>query len=169
MPAIMGLDLSVRAAAACIVPTDWGGDWNRVITRVSGCALPRGATENERAWRCIDIAMNITGFANCFHVSQVWIEGYAFGQNTAANTLGEVGGVVRAELAKLQYSIRTANMSTARKLLLGKLPKKGAKVAAREALRAAGAPDWTLDECDAFVAANLGLCERGAFCFAQKG
>lgn len=54
------------------------------------------------------------------------------------------------------------------KLLLGKLPRKGAKHAAHAALHTAGSPAWTLDEADAFVAVNLGLSEHaGAWCFAS--
>lgn len=76
---------------------------------------------------------------------------------------------MRLKLVRAGVSIRTANMSTARKLLLGKLPRKGAKHAANAALHAAGSPAWTLDEADAFVAViNLGLSEHAsAFCFAQ--
>jgi len=58
-------------------------------------------------------------------------------------------------------------MGTARKLLLGKVPRSDVKVAVFEALRAAGASFDTLDEADAFCAANLGLADAGSYCFAQ--
>jgi hypothetical protein len=66
-------------------------------------------------------------------------------------------------------ALRTANIGTARKLLLGKLPRQGAKHAVHAALHAGGSPAWSLDQADAFVAANLGLSEHaGAWCFAQS-
>lgn len=169
MTVLMGLDLSARQAAAVALNVNWDGSFSRVVTRLFGEELCRDATDYERARRCEMIADGIVGFAQGLLVSEAWIEGYAFNQKVSAHTLGEVGGVVRLELVRAGISIRTANMSTARKLLLGKLPRKGAKVAAFEALRAAGMPLWTMDEADAFVCVNLGLSEHaGAFCFCQE-
>ena len=96
-----------------------------------------------------------------------FIEGYAFSLRTSAHSLGELGGVVRLELVRAGIEIRTANMSAARKLLLGKCPRKGAKVAACEALTAAGGRFDTLDESDAAVCVNWGLAELGGYCFCQ--
>jgi hypothetical protein len=108
-------------------------------------------------------------FAGLHGVSGYWLEGYVYSQRTASHTLGEVGGVVRLEFVRAGVAIHTANMSTARKLLLGKLPGKGAKYAAHAALHAAGSRAWSLDQADAFVAVNLGLSEHaGAWCFAQS-
>jgi hypothetical protein len=75
--------------------------------------------------------------------------------------------VVRLELVRAGLDIHTANMSTARKLLLGKVPRKGAKDAVVATLRAAGATFETADEVDAYVCANLGLSELGGFFFGQ--
>jgi hypothetical protein len=75
--------------------------------------------------------------------------------------LGEVGGVVRLELVRAGIELRTANMGTARKLLLGKVPRSDAKMAVYAALRAAGARFETADEAHAMAAANLGLSELG--------
>jgi hypothetical protein len=86
---------------------------------------------------------------------------------TSAHSLGEVGGVVRLELVRAGLDIRTANMGSARKLLLGKVARADAKMAVYAALRAAGAPFETADETDAMCAANWGLSELGGFCFAQ--
>lgn len=166
---LMGLDLSATAAAACVVPLGWDGNFRRVHTLVVGSSLRRDATDEERARRCEAIAARLVAFARTHGVTECWVEGYAYSQRTASHTLGEVGGVVRLELVRAGIAVHTANMSTARKLLLGKLPPKGAKFAAHAALRAAGAPAWSLDEADAFVAVNLGLSEHaGACCFAQS-
>lgn len=169
MTVILGLDLSATAAACVALSTRWDGDFSRVFVRQFGADLRKDATDVERARRTEHIAQRIVEFARGLAVTEAWIEGYAFSMRTASHTLGEVGGVVRLELVRVGIDIHTANMSAARKLLLGKLPKKGAKVAAHQALRAAGSPLWTLDESDAFVCANLGLSEHaGAFCFATE-
>lgn len=166
---LMGLDLSLTAASAAALNVHWDGRFDRVFTRTVGMPLARDATDLGRARRTEVIATEIVNFARGLAVTEAWIEGYAFNMRTSAHSLGELGGVVRLELVRAGISIRTANMSTARKLLLGKVPRKGAKVAAAQALRAAGSPAWTLDESDAFVCANLGLSEHaGAFCFCQE-
>jgi hypothetical protein len=151
------------------VPLDWDGDFRRVQTIVVGERLLRGASDAERARRCESIACQLVAFARGQQVVEAWIESYAFAQRTSAHTLAEVGGCVRLELLRAGVAIRTANIGTARKLLLGRLPRKGAKYAAHAALHAAGSPAWSLDQADAFVAANLGLSEHaGAWCFAQS-
>ena len=175
--ALLGLDLSARAAAAVMVPLDWDGQWRRVKTLVVGEALSKGASDRDRALRCAYIAERICEFARRYHVAQAWIEGYAFNQNTAAHTVAEVGGVVRLELVRAGVEIRTANMQSARKLLLGKLPPRGkdipknervtAKDAVKETLRMAGAAFNTLDEYDGFTCANLGMSEVGGFFYGQ--
>jgi hypothetical protein len=166
---LMGLDLSAKAAAACAVPLDWDGSFERIRTCIVGKSLRCDATDEERARRCEGIARQLVAFARTHRVTEAWIEGYAFSMRTSAHTLAEVGGCVRLELVRSGISIRTANMGTARKLLLGKLPRRGAKVAVHAALHSAGSPQWTLDEADAFVAVNLGLSEHaGAWFFAQS-
>lgn len=169
MTVLMGLDLSLTAAAAVVVPTTWDGCWGTVVPMVVNAPLGRDASDDERANRTGSVAARIVLFAQQWGVAEAWIEGYAFSMNTSAHSLGELGGVVRLELQRAGIHLHTANMGTARKLLLGKAPRKGAKVAAANALRAAGSPAWTLDESDAFVCANLGLSEHaGAFCFCME-
>jgi hypothetical protein len=165
---LLGLDLSLRAAAAVAVPLDWDGRWQRVSSLVVGEKLCRTATDTERARRTETIAARLVAFAKQHDVVQAWVEGYAFGRNDSAHTLGELGGVVRLELVRAGIELRTANMGTARKLLLGKVPRADVKVGVFQAVRAAGAAFETLDEADAFAAVNLGLAEHGGFCFAQE-
>lgn len=169
---LMGLDLSPTAATAAVASSTWDGAWNRVYTFTCGHSLSKDATDEERARRCASIAEQLVRFANSHGVTRAWIEGYAFirkGKSNSVHTIAEVGGVVRLELVRHGIQIATANMSSARKLLLGKLPKKGAKVAAHQALVAAGSPAWwTLDESDAFVCLNWGMSEiAGAYCLAM--
>jgi hypothetical protein len=96
-----------------------------------------------------------------------WIEGYGFRQATQAHTIAEVAGVVRLELVRAGIEIRTVPASSARKLLLGKVPRSDQKAAVYATLRSAGAPIETYDEGDALACANYGLCELKCFSFAQ--
>lgn len=79
----------------------------------------------------------------------------------------DLGGVVRLELVRAGIELTTVPMQTARKLLLGRCPKQGAKVAVAEALRAAGARFEGLDESDAFAVLNWGMSEVGGYFFGQ--
>lgn len=175
--AVMGLDLSTRASAAQILPLNWGGDWTMMRTVVTGAALTKAASEDDRSARIELIALELVELAEAYGVRDVWIESYAFSA-PGAHTAGELGGVVRLELRRAGCTLHVAHMSTARKLLMGYLPKgaKGSQAAKKEALRvlvAAGMPFKStkkaehFDEADAFVAANLGLAEAGGYCFAQ--
>ena len=168
MTTLLGIDLGTRACAAVAVPTDWDGGWKRVRSLVVGEPLRRDATDVERARRTETIATRIVAFARECGATVAWIESPAYSQNTAAHVLGALRGVVSLELLRAGIDIRTAPMASARKLLLGKLPRSDVKVAVHSALRAAGAPrDWTLDVSDAMCAANYGLAEVGGYCFAQ--
>jgi hypothetical protein len=163
----MGLDLSATAAGVVTAPLDWDGKWSRVRSVVVGEKLRRDATDLERARRTENIATRIVAFARAQGATVAFIESYAFAQRSAAHVLAEVGGVVKLELARAGIAIHTANMSAARKLLLGKVPKSDAKGACFAALHAAGARFETLDESDAMVACNFGMAELGGYCLAQ--
>jgi hypothetical protein len=167
-PCVVGLDLSARAAAMVAVPADWDGQWSRVATKVVGRSLPKTATSGERIERAASIGMEVARFCLRHRAKVAHIEGYAFALRTQAHTLGEIGGIVRYLLGINGIRHETVNMGTARKLLLGKLPRKWSKTVVRGALVHAGAPmGWTLDECDAFVVANFALSDiSGAYCFA---
>jgi hypothetical protein len=165
---LLGLDLSVTAAAAVAVPCDWDGRWSRVRSIVVGERLRRNASDAERARRTETIASRLVAFARETGATRAWIESYGYSMRTSAHTLGEIGGVVRLELVRAGLEVRTANMGTARKLLLGKVPRSDAKMAVYAALRAAGATFETADEADAFCAVNLGLSEAGGYCFVQE-
>lgn len=163
---ILGLDLSLNASAAVSVPISWDGDWSRVRSCVVGEKLRRDASDAERARRTETIAMRLVAFARSSGATKAFIEGYAYGLKTSAHSLGELGGVVRLELVRAGIELVTVPMQTARKLLLGRCPRQGAKVAVAEALKAAGARFETLDEFDAMAVLNWGLSEVGGYCFA---
>lgn len=167
MTTLLGIDLGTRACATVAVPTDWDGEWSRVRSLVVGEPLRRDASDLERARRTETIATRLVGFAREVGASFAFVESYAFGKSTAAHTLGELGGVVRLELVRAGLDVRTVNIGSARKLLLGKVPRSDAGVACYAALRAAGAPFGTADEAAAFTVLNVALSELGGFCFAS--
>lgn len=164
---VLGLDLSLAASAAVAVPLDWDGDWSRDRACVVGEKLRRDATDAERARRTETIAARLVAFARSTGATKAFIEGYACGLKTSAHSRGELGGVVRLELVRAGIELTTVPMQTARKLLLGRCPKQGAKVAVAEALRAAGARFEGLDESDAFAVLNWGMSEVGGYFFGQ--
>jgi hypothetical protein len=159
---ILGLDLSLRQTAAVALPAPWTiGDWSAVRTMVVGRPLTKTATEHERIDRLRFIAENVIEFALKVHARVAFIEGYAFAKGTQAHSLAELGGHVRVRLRGAGIEVRTANMASARKLLLGKVPRSDAKIAVFTALRSTGWQVATLDESDAFACANFGLSELG--------
>lgn len=166
---LLGLDLSLTASASVAVPADWDGDWSRVRSLVVGEPLRRDASDAERALRTERIAGRLVAFARSVGATRAALEGYAYALRTSAHSLGELGGVVRLELVRAGLELSTVPMQTARKLLLGRCPRQGAKVAVAEALRAAGAPrSWGLDELDAFAVVNVELADVGGYCFATQ-
>src|SRR6185503_21191053 len=135
---------------------------------VIGEPLRRDATDLERAHRTDSIARQVVKFVNKWRVSAAFFESYAYSKNQSAHTLAELGGVLRLELMRAGVRIHTANMSAARKLLLGKLPREDAKGEVFKALHAMGARFESMDESDAFVCLNWGMSELGGYCFAQR-
>jgi hypothetical protein len=135
--------------------------------------------EAERIRHIERISSRITVFARTHNAKIAIIESYAF-HGEGLHTAGEVGGIVRLDLLRAGLSIAIANMSSSRKLLLGKLParrKKGQskkdadyvnpKTLVHRAWRAAGATWDSLDLSDAMTAVNLHLAGVGSFAFVQ--
>lgn len=169
---VAGLDLSLRATGIALVPFDWapGLDWRRVIVRQAGLALTADAEAASVTWRTIAIAEAVLKLLRGYDVLSVWVEEYSFSKGDArSHQLGELGGVMKAELYKAGYSFGSVFSNTAR-AHLGKFSrgKKGEakrppiKDQVRAALRSLGAPaDWTKDEADAFVIGNGALIKLG--------
>lgn len=176
---IIGLDLSLARPAACHIPRGWEpGDWAALDVASwpskKSKDSPENATEAERArWqRVAVIAEQVTAFVKPHKVSYVVVEGYAFGMHSSSVTaLAELRGAVCMSLLGIGVVPVPVNISTCRKLLLGKLPsrrkgepppaKGAAKAAVQEALYKMGASFTNDDECDAFCCANLALSDMG--------
>jgi hypothetical protein len=169
----LGLDLSLRGAGMVALPFDWGGDWSKVQRYTAGESLPRDAKEALRVGRLHRVASDVIAFARTHSCTAAIIEQYSLrpGGGTMANAqahaLGELGGVVKHQLVQaLGLVPDVVAPSSARKLILGKLPRRDVKVAVVAALTRMRMPlEWSNDEADAFVVANYLAAERGGFAF----
>ena len=166
--AVVGIDASATACAVVVVPVAWDGAWHRIEHRQTGYSVPRAAPELARIRRLERIhaaALAMVRRARSLGPVVAGVEGYAYSQQDAAHTLGEVGGAVRlALLAAEVRDVLTPAPNSARSLLLECVPtdSAGAKAAVRARLLAEGAPrHWSLDTCDAFAVANWVLAELG--------
>lgn len=170
MRPILGCDLSLVAAAFVAVPPNWAGDWSRIARHHVGHSLPRDAPEMLRIGRLHRIAAEAVAFSQRHGCQQAILEDYAFGaRQSQAHALGEVGGVVRLALMTQGgvLDVRAVHSASARKLILGKLPRRDVKAYTRLALHHMGMPqEWTDDEADAFVVANWLLSGSGGFALA---
>lgn len=163
---IVGLDLSLSAAGMVAVPENWGGDWSKLHRQHVGHRLPSDVSEARRIGRLHQITIEIVKFVQRHRASTVILEEYAFASATShAHALGEIGGATKLALAtQAGCIVDTVHSATARKLLLGKLPRKDVKVHVRVALDQMGMPKtWTDDEADAFVVANWKALQLGAY------
>lgn len=81
--------------------------------------------------------------------------------------LGELHGVVRFLLLEAGQRVVTVPQASARKLLLGKLPRSDIKETVRQVVTGFdGCAGWKSDEADAFVAANYLVGECGGVALA---
>jgi hypothetical protein len=171
----VGLDLSLRQAAAVSIPLRWdllGFDWKHVRSCVAGYSLEKNATAAEKVRRLAHIAEVITKFVNQqgngavglgpARGIHVYMERYAFSRPHQAHQLGEVGGVVKLGLFQAGHVAESVNIQEGRKLLLGKVPRKDQKLITWQKVLEMGATFETQDEGDAFVVANFALSELGS-------
>ena len=162
---VVGLDLSLRNAAAVYIPPEWEpGDWHVPYIVVHHESVPAD-DHRGRVERSIDIAEKLAQWVS--HTTprtRVFVEDYAYGAGQArAHEVAETIGLVKAQLFRLSPDCLAIplNQSTVRKYLLGKLPKKDRGAAVAAALKKAGAPWEQSDIGDAFVVANYGRTEVG--------
>jgi len=169
---IIGLDLSLRAAAACAIPIYWEHDLKDVRTCVSGSSLAQSATPAERLKRIMNISLGIVAFCRAHAAKHVFVEEYAFAQGAShAREIAELGGVLKFRIYE-QLGIVAVPVvaSRARKILLQKLPRKDMKAwVVANVKRLPGTVDWTPDEVDAFVVANAGVEISGGVAMSFAG
>lgn len=170
---IAGLDLSLRGTGAVVVPTSWkrsGFDWSVVVAQKFGHPLSEDASQLKKIDRLISIANGVVAFCLTNDVRNVWIEHYAFGARFGGPILGELGGAVKLELRKAGVrKISVVHSSSARKTLLGKVPRVDQKRTVQRLLQRLEAPfAKDGDLVDAFVVANHGMSMAG-FCAMMVG
>ena len=159
---IVGIDLSLRRSGMVAVPEAWDLDWTAVRTATAGYPLGRSASTEEHIGRLRTVSGAVVAFVREHDAKTVALEEYAFAQRGAGSReIAELGGVVKVALAEAGVEVRIVTASAARKLLLGAVPRAGAKAATFEALRAMGATFETDDEADAFALANWLSAELG--------
>ena len=174
---VLGIDLSLTACGVCVLPDNWaaGGvcDWSAVRTCTFGRALPKDATETERAKRLEYLTDCVANCALDLSADVAVFEQYAFNQRGAqGRAVAEAGGCMRLELHRHGFELHVVVVTAARKTFLGELPrsKDTQKPAVQAQLRDMGAPFWRRpDECDAFVIANHFLSEQGFQFVGVKG
>lgn len=168
---IVGLDLSLRAAAAAKVVLPWDGSLDDVSTCIAGHQLALTATPAERTERLLLIANRLADF--CATADHVFIEEYAFSASQAhAHAIGEIGGVVKVWLRnRLNLDAVPVQASSARKTMLQKCPNKDAKKFVVRNVKRLGSPatGWTDDQIDAFVVMNHGVMLQGGVALTFAG
>ncbi len=184
---VIGLDLSLRSAAAVYIPAKWScskkDSWSeKALPRVVAGYELKGDDPGERIDRICEIVEAIESFVRRFESLgnndqlltrlrlpqlarlSVYQEDYAFGlAGRSGMRIAELGGAVKQALrSRLNLVVKPVNISTARKYLLGDgFKMKGSAALALNTLKAAGASFRTSDEADAFIVANYGRTEVG--------
>lgn len=171
---VVGLDLSLRAAAACAIPLTWGQDIRRVRTAVFGYPLDANATQREHAERRAQIAHDVVVFCINNGARHVFVEDYAFSKRASSVTkLAELGGVVKDHVLDcLDLEVVPVTASVSRKTMLQRLVKRDVKAWVLGSVRqrfGAQVAAWGEDEIDAFVVANHGAMVAGGVAMTFDG
>lgn len=170
---VVGLDLSLRQAAACAIPFNWEQDIRNVTMGIFGYELDEDATEREKIERLAQIAHDVSVFCVNHKAHRIAAESYAFSaQSSSVTKLAELGGVVRVDvLETMNIAIETITASRARKILLQNCPSRDSKKFAVRNIKRLGGPakHWTEDECDAFCIANALIMHAGGTAMTFEG
>lgn len=166
-PVVLGVDPSLKATGLVAIPADFGGDWSRVAHRTVGYSIAAKSSDRARIERLERLGAAVVAFATEHDCTLASVEGFPFGVADAAFSLGEASGVIKTALHVAGLDVRTAPLSSARKALLGHVPRAGVKLAVRDRLVALGAIFPTLDCYDAAVCALYGLGQLGVWPFEE--
>lgn len=171
MYTVFGIDPSYTGLGIVAVPTDWGLDFSRVrrITLETAAGLPEAARTSALARDACRWIAWARGREQC----EVWIEGalnHSPGLAYSVRSQIKLAGVLEEWIwRELGLVCKTAEQSTARKLLLGKLPKSDRKQAVIAALQPLTPTNWDHNEYDALVVANWGLKMAGVAHLTERG
>jgi len=157
---IVGIDSSLTAFGLCAIPAAFSvHDWNRlkmrtVVTKPGSCDADRFA----------HIARCAVSFCAAMNADAVFIEDVpSLLRSKSTKRLTKLSGVVEHELRKnLGLEPTLVNISSARKLLLGSVPRgELAKVVVFESCRSFSPLFEDDAQADAFAVANYGRSEMG--------
>lgn len=174
---IIGLDLSLTNTGLTACPNDWAGDWTQAAAWERGAKKPAGDTESAAVARVADLALDIvTAVIRLSHPSphsetSVWIEERVWARQKGVGRNAELAAIVKHELVRKGFGLHMVVASSARKLLLGKVPRLGvdAKNAVQATLRQAGCPvEWSQDQTDAACIMNYGVYQSGGTPYAHQ-
>lgn len=130
----------------------------------AGYDLPNDATATDQRERIIAIRDSILDFCKLVQAKRVLVEDYAFSASGKITMLAELCGVVKIDLwENWGVSVEKIHASSARKVLLQKLPQKDSKLFVKVNVQKLGGQTatWTGDQIDAFVVANAALMHAG--------
>lgn len=170
MTVIIGLDLSLTSTGICCLPLDW--DCTPSRCRVETVPYKRTPhCDTERAARLATVARRIIAaaqeLADGKGITAWGIESLPTHNAHAVVPLAELHGCVRLLLHDRGQQVVTVPQASARKLLLGTLPRKDVKeIVRRVVTHFDGCGAWGPDEVDAFVAVNWLVSEDGGVALA---
>lgn len=168
-PNILAIDLSVRHLGLVAGPADWMATGTPNWGALEHTTLHTDVDEKDRALLNASLADRVVRWTlERFAAPKgppwvdVWIESYPQGRAFNIPTLCELGGVVRDRLrTRLGLTANTAQLTSARVLLLGGLPRSGHKEATHRVVDMAPHPLKTPDEKDAWVVFNYACSQLG--------
>lgn len=170
MTVIVGLDLSLTSAGVAALPMNWDCDPSRVRVETVKHCHPEHANDDDRGQRLATHARRVLAVARALAGQEpiCWgIESLPTHNAHALVPLAELAGAVRMLLSDAGARVLTVPQASARKLLLGKLPRKDVKEIVRQTVVSfAGCGHWQPDEVDAFVVANWLASECGGVALA---
>jgi hypothetical protein len=152
----LGIDASLRSLGLCVVPSDWGGDFDRVSSTALGIKLADDATAKDRIEGMIALASDVRRYAKNLGVTHVCFEDSLPSKTFAvsAKLLTKLIGYIERELAKIGLYAEPVNQSSARSYFLGALPKGDRKKVTLRAVDELTDVFHYGDEKDAFVTVN---------------
>lgn len=181
----IGLDLSLRASAACAIPIGWNQSIVEVRTATFDAEkISKEGSDLERLRRMEDISEKVITFIHAFrdpvslttrenNAPAIFVEEMAFGQSGAmARENAGLAWIVRWKIWRVFDVIaHPVIASQARKALLQKLPRKDVKKFTLSNVRRLGgqASKWTDGEADSFVIANRGVELSGGMAMTFEG
>jgi 5-methylcytosine-specific restriction protein A len=168
----IGIDASLTGLGLAAIPADWALRFERVRRKTFKTGSLWAAPGRMGAL-ARDVCRWIQYVTKPGDTIQVWMEGSITNSPDLAYSVRsqlKLAGVIEEHLWRLlELECLTAEQSTIRSLLLGKLPAGDRKAAVIKVLRVATSEPWDPNEYDAFTAANYGLKQNGVTYFSLVG